>query len=231
MYQTEHTAETGARYAIYHPWQATDAIEAPETSVARVREQTIPTERPPRLQADNSGIECKGKLIWTEVRMCLVTLQNAWVHMEWWVQCFRNSYDVNVMKLKQICFSFDIMYTMYTYTYTAIATNNIDFISFNPLTTCFGPYGPSSGDYSNILCTRIKNHHITTSHPFLTSMLFTIVLFLLCDNSTARETGRASFAPFWNHPFDRLCGLVVRVPRCRSRGPGSIPGATRFSEK
>jgi hypothetical protein len=30
----------------------------------------------------------------------------------------------------------------------------------------------------------------------------------------------------------RLCGLVVRVPGYRSRGPGSIPGATRFfSEK
>jgi hypothetical protein len=28
-----------------------------------------------------------------------------------------------------------------------------------------------------------------------------------------------------------LCGLVVRVPGYRSRGPGSIPGATRFSEK
>jgi hypothetical protein len=27
------------------------------------------------------------------------------------------------------------------------------------------------------------------------------------------------------------CGLVVRVPGYRSRGPGSIPGATRFSEK
>jgi hypothetical protein len=30
---------------------------------------------------------------------------------------------------------------------------------------------------------------------------------------------------------DRLCGLVVRVPGYRSRGPYSIPGATRFSEK
>jgi hypothetical protein len=30
---------------------------------------------------------------------------------------------------------------------------------------------------------------------------------------------------------DRLCFLVVRVPGYRSRGPGSIPGATRFSEK
>jgi hypothetical protein len=31
--------------------------------------------------------------------------------------------------------------------------------------------------------------------------------------------------------FDCLCGLVVRVPRYRSRGPGSIPVATGFSEK
>jgi hypothetical protein len=30
---------------------------------------------------------------------------------------------------------------------------------------------------------------------------------------------------------DRLCGLVVRVPSYRSIGQGSIPGATRFSEK
>jgi hypothetical protein len=30
---------------------------------------------------------------------------------------------------------------------------------------------------------------------------------------------------------DCLCGLVARVPGYRSRGPGSILGATRFSEK
>jgi hypothetical protein len=30
---------------------------------------------------------------------------------------------------------------------------------------------------------------------------------------------------------DLLCGLVVRVPGYRSRGPGSIPSAARFSEK
>jgi hypothetical protein len=30
---------------------------------------------------------------------------------------------------------------------------------------------------------------------------------------------------------DRLCGLVVRVPGYRYRGPGLIPGTTRFSEK
>jgi hypothetical protein len=36
----------------------------------------------------------------------------------------------------------------------------------------------------------------------------------------------------WFSPTqDRLCGLVVRVSAYRSRSPGSIPGATRFSEK
>jgi hypothetical protein len=36
-----------------------------------------------------------------------------------------------------------------------------------------------------------------------------------------------TFLTFW----DSLCALVVRAPGYRSRGPGSIPGATRFSEK
>jgi hypothetical protein len=31
--------------------------------------------------------------------------------------------------------------------------------------------------------------------------------------------------------LDRLCGLVVGVPGYRFRGPGAIPGSTRFSEK
>jgi hypothetical protein len=30
---------------------------------------------------------------------------------------------------------------------------------------------------------------------------------------------------------DRLCDIMVRVPSHRSRGPGSIPSATRFSDK
>jgi hypothetical protein len=30
---------------------------------------------------------------------------------------------------------------------------------------------------------------------------------------------------------DRFCGLVARIPGYRSRGPGSIPVATTFSEK
>jgi hypothetical protein len=31
--------------------------------------------------------------------------------------------------------------------------------------------------------------------------------------------------------IDRHCDLVARVPGYRSRGPGSIPGTTRFAEK
>jgi hypothetical protein len=30
---------------------------------------------------------------------------------------------------------------------------------------------------------------------------------------------------------DRLCGLVVRAAGYRSKSPGSIPGATSFSDK
>jgi hypothetical protein len=35
----------------------------------------------------------------------------------------------------------------------------------------------------------------------------------------------------FNNSRDRLCGLVARVPGYRYRDPGSIPGATRYSEK
>jgi hypothetical protein len=31
----------------------------------------------------------------------------------------------------------------------------------------------------------------------------------------------------WYNLSKTICGLVVRVPGYRSRGPGSIPGATR----
>jgi hypothetical protein len=33
------------------------------------------------------------------------------------------------------------------------------------------------------------------------------------------------------NPHDRLCGLVFKVSDNRSRGPSSIPSASRFSEK
>jgi hypothetical protein len=35
----------------------------------------------------------------------------------------------------------------------------------------------------------------------------------------------------WVVVSDRLCGLVVRDPGYRSRGPSSLPGTTKFSEK
>jgi hypothetical protein len=42
---------------------------------------------------------------------------------------------------------------------------------------------------------------------------------------------RTEFIYVMQKKVDRLCGLVVRVPGYSSRDPGSIPGATRFSEK
>jgi hypothetical protein len=42
---------------------------------------------------------------------------------------------------------------------------------------------------------------------------------------------RTEFIYVMQKKLDRLCGIVVRVPVYRSTGPGSIPGATRFSEK
>jgi hypothetical protein len=40
-----------------------------------------------------------------------------------------------------------------------------------------------------------------------------------------------SFFSISSDTLERLCGLVVKVPGYVSRGPGSIPGTTRFSEK
>jgi hypothetical protein len=41
----------------------------------------------------------------------------------------------------------------------------------------------------------------------------------------------ANFNKIYFGKIHRLCGLVVRVPGYRSRGPGSILGTTIFSEK
>jgi hypothetical protein len=58
----------------------------------------------------------------------------------------------------------------------------------------------------------MKNLAISVDHLGLTLLLYLLInLFIVI--------------------FDRLCGLVVRVPGYRSRGPGSIPSATSFSEK
>jgi hypothetical protein len=47
----------------------------------------------------------------------------------------------------------------------------------------------------------------------------------------AREELSRNKIEFENRERNRLCGLVGRVSGYRSRGPGSIPGPTRFSEK
>jgi hypothetical protein len=55
-------------------------------------------------------------------------------------------------------------------------------------------------------------------------MLYRGLVCICCAADNAQGVVHNGFIP-------GLCGLVVRVPGCRSRGPGSIPGATRFSEK
>jgi hypothetical protein len=55
-----------------------------------------------------------------------------------------------------------------------------------------------------------------------------------CTFSTfqyVNTTSRDLVLVFMWRTYDGLCGPVVRVPGYRYRGPGSIPGATRFSEK
>jgi hypothetical protein len=42
---------------------------------------------------------------------------------------------------------------------------------------------------------------------------------------------RAEFIYVMQNKVDRLCGVVVIVPGYKFRGPGSIRGATSFSEK
>jgi hypothetical protein len=57
----------------------------------------------------------------------------------------------------------------------------------------------------------------------------------LLPSTATRTVGMYITVLFFLSPvmlsYDRLCGLVVRVPGYRSRGPGSIPDTTRFSEK
>jgi hypothetical protein len=63
-----------------------------------------------------------------------------------------------------------------------------------------------------------------SSHVYLTT------LYLKCIAKTGkpRTVGEKFRLP--QAVGDRLCGLVVRVPGYRSRGPGSILGSTRLSD-
>jgi hypothetical protein len=67
----------------------------------------------------------------------------------------------------------------------------------------------------------IHNHHLTT-HNAMNPCTVGVHCFLNIQNNEF---------PQIHDSCDRLCGLVVRVLGYRSRGPGSISDATRFSEK
>jgi hypothetical protein len=75
-------------------------------------------------------------------------------------------------------------------------------------------------------------HKQTRSHYERTQDRVRIIAFwnmtpcnLVWKNTISEEIGKINIVR------DRLCGLVVWVPGYRSRGQGSIPGATRFSDK
>jgi hypothetical protein len=55
-----------------------------------------------------------------------------------------------------------------------------------PLTTCFGPYGPSSGDYSNILYIRIITTLQRRIHFLLLCFLHLFFLDFLLKFSTSQ---------------------------------------------
>jgi hypothetical protein len=55
--------------------------------------------------------------------------------------------------------------------------------------------------------------------------------FLFCNRKILCICRLSHMSYVSSHLILRLCGLVVRVPGYRSRGPGSIPSAIRFSEK
>jgi hypothetical protein len=63
-------------------------------------------------------------------------------------------------------------------------------------------------------------------HTFLHSLLNALVQI-----ANKMELQKNIFFSYILEFPDRLCDLVVRVPGYRPRGPGSIPGDTRFSEK
>jgi hypothetical protein len=66
------------------------------------------------------------------------------------------------------------------------------------------------------------------------SLLRCLALILLClrgDKAPSSDILQGINIKIIQFEYDRLCGLVVRVPGYRSTSPDSIPGATRFSDK
>jgi hypothetical protein len=58
------------------------------------------------------------------------------------------------------------------------------------------------------------------------ALLYLIIISIIIITALQPFVGLGYFFQFLNLI---VCGLVVRVPGYRSRGPGSIPGSTRFS--
>jgi hypothetical protein len=82
----------------------------------------------------------------------------------------------------------------------------------------------SSMYYHAVVSTSWMSNRVMASlHCHLGSTFFD---FLLSSGSS----NTWKWIRFHKNMHGHLCGLVVRVPCYRSRGPGWIPGATRFSE-
>jgi hypothetical protein len=80
------------------------------------------------------------------------------------------------------------------------------------------------------LSVKEKIVHLPGTEPQSSSLLkinYIIILHLRLDIACYLF----SFDIFTKMICTCFCGLVVRVPSYRSRGPGSIPGSTRFPEK
>jgi hypothetical protein len=62
------------------------------------------------------------------------------------------------------------------------------------------------------------------------ALLYVTIVLVLNVTASFKRATFVFYEQSWQF-LDRLCGLVARIPGYRSRGPGSIPEATGFSEK
>jgi hypothetical protein len=60
-------------------------------------------------------------------------------------------------------------------------------------------------------------------------IVFSFLKAMCCRHKLTKNNKKIVYA--FSYFKDRLCCLLVRVHGYRSRGVGSIPGTTRFSEK
>jgi hypothetical protein len=69
--------------------------------------------------------------------------------------------------------------------------------------------GGSIPSFTHMSSQRIAYNYIKTIYYYYIILIYYVIIYYI----------------------NRLCGIVFRVASYRSRAPGSIPGATRFSEK